>query len=368
MYTSPLRVGRLGKEVAKVFIQPYRDARAFPNRRVHEDSLRFMKDFRGYAEKKLRDWKARGVLHLRPCPLCGSGTSRARIRTPECIEYMSCEGCGFVFLNPAPSQVAYNEIYETSYDGLLSEWEKKKDENGCSDYLEESYFSLDILRRYQPSGRFLDYGCGSGWILRLAKAYYDVTGMDINPVQLARIREVLGIHSLVEGDITEGLPATMHGCFDVVHSNQNLEHMLEPRKCIVEWRKALRSGGYLFIACPNVDSFAFEIFGGQNSMAILSHVSLFSLKTLRSLLVREGFDVVESGSYCRDVGSFEYWVYRVNPAPAAFEHRHAWPRHPKSALTLGYPVWIVTELYFYFEMLRRRETFGNYLYVLARRR
>jgi SAM-dependent methyltransferase len=368
LYTSPLRFETLAKEFVKVFIQPIRDAYAYRNFKLFEDSLNYMRAFRSYSKNKLREWGDKGLLNMRPCPLCASHKFEPRLKSPDDIVYESCCNCRFVFMNPAPCQSAYNAMYESGYDGLLTAWEKTKDENGMCDYRIEKYFGLDLIRRHQKGGKFLDYGCGSGWVLRLARRDYDVTGMDIDPNQLARIRSLLNIDSLIEGDISEGLPASLHGVFDVIHSNQNLEHILEPRRCVAEWCKGLKPGGFLFIACPSIDSFAFDVLAGQNSMAVLTHVSLFSLPTIQYLLESEGFEVVDRGSYARDITVYEYWQHKMNPSPHLFEHRHAYLTSPKTVIALGSPLWIMTELYFYYEMVRRKEKFGNYLYCLARKK
>ena len=231
MYTSPLGLKNFAIEVAKIFIQPVRHAIMYRNYKLFEDSINWVRGFRRYTKDKLKEWAGRGVLNMRPCPLCASEKFEPRLKTPDGVVYVSCCNCGFVFMNPAPSPSAYNAMYESGYDGLLIEWEKTKDSNAMSDYRIEKYFGLDVIRRYQKGGTFLDYGCGTGWTLRLARRYFEVTGMDIDPNQLARVRSLLNINSLVEGDITQGLPASLHGKFDVIHSNQNLEHILDPRKC-----------------------------------------------------------------------------------------------------------------------------------------
>ena len=358
--TTPLKL------LLRILLQPRRDATAFPTAKAYQDSVKYITAFRRYAREKLCEWERQGHLIARDCPLCASRSTRPRLTTPEGVQYVCCDSCGFVFMNPAPSRPAYNRMYESSYDGLLAEWEHLKEENGLSEYLTQHYFGLDVIRRYRTGGKFLDYGCGSGWILRLAMQHYDVTGMDIDRNQLARIREHLHIDSLIEGDITHGLPRANHGVFDVIHSNQNLEHMLEPRVCVAEWFKGLKKGGILFIACPNIDSFAFEVLGGQNSMAAVSHVSLFGPRTIRNLLESEGFAVEEVKSYDLDLRSVEYWQYKLR-CGADFEHRHSYYACPKTMVALGYPLWMATEVYFLFQMIVRLKRYGNYLYCVARK-
>ena len=168
MYTSPPHLKRILIELAKIFVQPVRDAYTYRNFELYEDSINYVKAFRNYSRSKLGEWRSKGLLNMRPCPVCASHECAPRITTPDGVAYVSCSNCGLAFMNPAPSQTAYNAVYESGYDGLLTGWEKTKDKNALCDYRIEKYFGLDVIRRHQKGGKFLDYGGGSGWVFLLS--------------------------------------------------------------------------------------------------------------------------------------------------------------------------------------------------------
>ena len=103
-----------------------------------------------------------------------------------------------------------------------------------------------------PPGRVLEFGCGTGWLSRfLARAGYDVTGMDIAPeaIELARaaaqdegvttVRFAIGDYEEVTG-----------GEFDAVVFYDALHHAEEESKAIMAAYAALRPGGALFAFEP----------------------------------------------------------------------------------------------------------------------
>jgi SAM-dependent methyltransferase len=367
MYRRHLGMTRLAAEAVKVLVQPLREMRSYPTQKVYADHIGFTRAYRRYSSEQLSKWRAAGLLQRRACPLCGTADGAERFVTPAGNRYSQCPSCSFVYMDPAPTPEAYNAMYESGYDGLIAEWEQTKELNGQSDFMINSWFSLDILRRHKPGGRFLDFGCGDGWVLKLAKAHYDVFGIDINPAQLDRARENVPEGTFFQVDIAQDLPGELVDQFDIIHSNQNLEHLLRPRKFVSQFHRMLRKDGLLLIACPNVDSLGFDIFGAQDNMATLSHVSLFSPETMSRMLESEGFRVIERASYGMDVYAFDYWMYKLNPHPEVFEHQVMFTRFPLLTFLVGLPLWIAAELYFYSKMLRMNERFGCYFYCLAQK-
>lgn len=113
-----------------------------------------------------------------------------------------------------------------------------------------------ILRALQPrqGARLLDLGCADGaWTVELGKRVGtdDLHGFELLEESAAQARE-RGIETKV-GSLAEPLPYA-DGEFDVVHSNQVIEHLANTDLFLSEIRRILASDGYLVISTNNVAS------------------------------------------------------------------------------------------------------------------
>lgn len=112
-------------------------------------------------------------------------------------------------------------------------------------------FHAYYLRRGLPSGRVLDYGCGSGNNARFfADRGYEVWGLDVSEAVRPRYREVVGSDACLKivSPTTTVLPYAT-GFFDLVVANQALYYLADEgriRAVIREFYRVLRPGGVMF--------------------------------------------------------------------------------------------------------------------------
>ncbi len=94
----------------------------------------------------------------------------------------------------------------------------------------------------------LEAGCGSRSHLRIP-SHARVTGMDLSKRQLEKNSD---LHEKILGDLqTHELPASR---FDIIVCWDVLEHLPYPQKALENFVKALKPGGILVLAVPNVFS------------------------------------------------------------------------------------------------------------------
>lgn len=110
-----------------------------------------------------------------------------------------------------------------------------------------------LLRRYEVAGkRVLDHGCMDGvFSIALSRAGAHVTGLDVSPAAIAQAEAFRG--NAPEPVFTLEPPAK--GQYDLVFSNEVIEHMPDDRKFASELVSFLRPGGVLVGTTPVGRSF-----------------------------------------------------------------------------------------------------------------
>jgi 2-polyprenyl-3-methyl-5-hydroxy-6-metoxy-1,4-benzoquinol methylase len=147
-------------------------------------------------------------------------------------------------------------------------------------------------------GRWLEVGCGEGWLLAAAKAAgYAVRGLDFSDHGLRRFNPGL-LASVSVGDAFENLERLIEAgaAFDVVALEHVLEHVADAEGLLRRLPRLVASGGVVAITVPNdfsrLQRAAHE--GGlvdrEFWLAPPQHLNYFDAQTLGRLLGRLGFE------------------------------------------------------------------------------
>src|SRR4051812_12803199 len=107
----------------------------------------------------------------------------------------------------------------------------------------------------RPGARMLDMGCGDGaWTLDVARhiGADDVHGVEMISAAAdgARARGI----DVVAADLAAPLTVYEDESFDVIHSNQVIEHLRDTDCFMQEIRRLLRPGGYALVSTNNLSS------------------------------------------------------------------------------------------------------------------
>lgn len=228
------------------------------------------------------------VMRARPCPVCGAAPGKgaiARLFTQR-FEAMDrsytvaeCRACGHIHQNPAWDEAFYDGLYaEHLYDPFGHKFYPAQ----VKRYREVAKV---ISTRVGSGARILDYGSYDGsfiewlnrhtaWAKRCAFVGYDISLRSIPPG--ANFYNSLAVLRKKEEK------------FDLITSNQVLEHLVHPREVVTMLtRDFLKEGGRMVIEVPNIARIMPEDFSPFH----IQHVNYFTPKTMADLLMRSGLMV-----------------------------------------------------------------------------
>ncbi|HET7037986.1 MAG TPA: class I SAM-dependent methyltransferase [Thermomicrobiaceae bacterium] len=225
------------------------------------------------------------------CPLCGPSRTRtlfvARDRLlggPGAFPVTRCLCCGMVYLNPRPTAGALGAYYPDVYYPLKEE----PDPTALAIARGLCTRVAGWVERADASNpSVLDIGCGTGLFLREARERgWTVEGIELSASAAAYARERFGL-PVRQGTLAQTtLP---NGAFDVITMWHVLEHLPDPLATLRQVQGALRPGGLLLLAVPNVASLEARLFGRRwYSLDAPRHLYHFSPATVEAALRRAG--------------------------------------------------------------------------------
>ena len=178
-----------------------------------------------------------------PCPLCAAiasqpgwlGSTRYLGQT---YGYRECLICRSLFCEPMPDAAALAAMYGTTY---LTAFESADGEHAS---IRDTERVLAWLRRL-GAGRFLDFGCGGGDLLReAASAGWEAVGVEADPEVARHVSEQTGLRVVSYRHASDLSPA------DVVHLGDVIEHLTDPSATLHRLLALLKPGGVLLAQGP----------------------------------------------------------------------------------------------------------------------
>lgn len=149
-------------------------------------------------------------------------------------------------------------------------------------------FGIDFLAK-NNSGYFLDYGCGSGYYLKIAgELGWFAKGIDFDGDAVKS-----GLSNGMDIDLGDDLTLESYDTYyDCILCSHVIEHVHNPKILLMLLFKALKSGGVLLISAPNSNGDMFRIFKScWRGLEAPRHISIPSEIALVNLCRSIGFKV-----------------------------------------------------------------------------
>lgn len=212
---------------------------------------------------------------------------------------VKCRGCGLIFKEPMPPPATLRYSYVQMEDEKYLEEEKGR-RIAARPILRE-------LMRLKKSGRILDVGCATGFLLDEAKKEgWESFGVELSKWAAGYAREEFGIE-VFQGNLKDaGFPEKF---FDAVILKDTIEHLYDPKDTLLEIRRILKPDGILVLNTPDIDSLMSKLLRARWWGIKQEHLYYFNQRTLFKLLEATGFKPVKCRSHSRTF-SLRYWTER----------------------------------------------------------
>lgn len=210
---------------------------------------------------------------------------------------IECISCGFKHIDPLPSE---NELVQLYKQDFYSKDKPDYFKTAKKDYswwmaTYNNYYSL--LEKHTRGRKILDIGSGPGDFLICGKKRgWKTSGIEPSHKawKYSRRKKLSVINDIFRYESIKS-----YGLFDVIHASLVLEHILDPISFIKDIKKLLKPNGIIALYCPNDYNPLQLLIEKQlkfNPWWIVPkhHLNYFDADSIRKVLSKIGFDVVES--------------------------------------------------------------------------
>ncbi|WP_018331736.1 class I SAM-dependent methyltransferase [Actinomycetospora chiangmaiensis] len=179
---------------------------------------------------------------------------------------------------------------------------------GTADHYDEAYYEANgqagdrpalrwftrLVARYTDGGPYLDFGCGTGHLVRRLSALGPASGFELSEWSAAAARATAPGCAITT--TTDALPTDGFGALTAIHV---LEHLDDDTAASVlaTWRRVLRPGGQALVVMPDPAGRGRQLAGDAwMGFDDPTHVNLKPHAQWREFLVAHGFEVEREGT------------------------------------------------------------------------
>ena len=230
------------------------------------------------------------------------------------MRIVKCCKCGLIYMNPRPDPARIHENYTSMADDFYMQEEAGRRQSADS--------ILKYLKKINKTGRILDVGCATGFLLDQARQRgWEVYGVELSAWAVDYAKNKLQLPNITQGSLKDAnYPANF---FDVVVLKDVIEHLTDPKETLEQIRRILKPAGIICCNTPDIDSLASKILGAKWWGIKQSHLFYFNKNNLSALFKATGFVPLKIRSHARTF-TLNYWIYNLLGYKPGFGFIRSW--------------------------------------------
>jgi len=197
---------------------------------------------------------------------------------------VKCKSCSLVYSNPIIPFEQIKKFYETTYFLEINQLEIM-----ANDYEKLFYKYIPNITN---NIEILEVGCANGLFLKRLKKNGLIKIKGVEPSKKAYLVTDDQVKPHVINDFFKD-DTFKEESFDVACSFQVFDHILEPNDFLNKIHKYLKPGGFFLQVHHNVNSLLPTLLGSKASTFDVEHIHLWSPKTMKLILEKNGFEIVK---------------------------------------------------------------------------
>lgn len=217
---------------------------------------------------------------------------------------MQCETCDLVYANDPPDQSVLAQAYH------VASFDSAQEADDAAIAYENAI--QPVLSKLGCREKALEIGAGTGIFLEVLRKYGFRTTLGVEPSSAAIeaapehrkswIKEAI----FAESDFEQS-------SYDLICCFMTLEHVRDPNEIVSAAMRLLKPGGAIALVTHDYRGFLNRILGKRSPIIDIEHMQLFSEKSIKQLLQRNGYNSIAVKSF-HNCYALRYWI-RLFPIP-----------------------------------------------------
>lgn len=176
------------------------------------------------------------------------------------------------------------------------------------------FFSILVKNSFfNKASGILDVGCAFGYIINKCAETYNcpTTGVDVSQYAIQKARKKFLKTNFLVVDLNNPILLKTESFSNIIMLDV-IEHLDSPYNTLINLRELLKDNGKIVIRTPNIISVERFLRGKRfHGYRDDSHIYLFCFQTLKHLLEKAGFRIIESGSDSYPLPFIKKLIYSV---------------------------------------------------------